>query len=135
MSNPNTAANRTPYFSLSSAARFWEPRRLFYNFILTTTAIFWIITTWPHFRSAIALSSLAKLFVLALFANLCYSAAYFADLGIQRLPNLLRHRYRWILWTLGTIFAIMIESYWINDEIYPDFNNALAIFLQSSILC
>src|ERR1700685_1856863 len=123
MSDPNIAANSNPSFSLSSAARFWEPRRAFYNFILAATAIFWTIMTWPHFRSAIALSSLAKLFVLALFANLGYSAVYLADLGIQHLPDLSRHRYRWILFALGTVFAIMIESYWINDEIYPDFNN------------
>jgi hypothetical protein len=135
MSDPNVAANRNTSFSLSSAARFWETRRLFYNLVLTATAIFWTISTWPHFQSAIALSSLAKLFVLALFANLCYSAAYLADLGIQQLPDLSHHRYRTILWALGTICAIIIESYWINDEIYPDFKNALATFLRSSLLC
>ncbi len=134
MPDPNIAANENTSFPLPSAARFWEPRRPFYNLILTATAIFWTITTWPHFRSAIAPSSLAKLSVLALFANLCYSAAYFADLGIRQFPNLSLHRYRWILWVLGTIFAITIESYWINDETYPDFNNALATFLRSPIL-
>lgn len=134
MSDPNISANGTRSFSLSSAAHFWEPRRLFYNLILIATAIFGTIITWPHFRSALTLSSLAKLFVLALFANLGYSVAYFADLGIQQLPDFSRSRYRWILFALGTIFALIIESYWINDEIYPDFNHAVT-FLRNSLLC
>lgn len=134
MSDPNVA-NRNRSFSLSCAARFWEPRRLFYNLILIAVAIFWTIVTWPHFRPAVALSSLAKLFVLALFANLGYTVAYLADLGIQQLSSSSQPRCRLLLWALGTIFAIVIESYWINDEIYPDFDNAVVTFLRSSILC
>jgi len=26
---------------------------------------------------------------------------------------------RWILWLVGTLFAIVFENYWIADEIYP----------------
>jgi hypothetical protein len=31
-------------------------------------------------------------------------------------------RRRWILWLIGTLFAIVLASYWIVDEIYPDFH-------------
>ena len=28
---------------------------------------------------------------------------------------------RWMLFFLGSVFAMLFESYWILDEIYPDF--------------
>jgi len=31
-------------------------------------------------------------------------------------------RYRWILWLVGTLFALLLANYWIADEIYPDFH-------------
>ena len=40
---------------LAPAARFWEPRRLLYNTVLTAVALYWIHASWPHFRPAIAL--------------------------------------------------------------------------------
>jgi hypothetical protein len=106
--------------TLAGAARFWEPRRILYNAILTAVAIFWIAISWPHFRPALTLSALAPMAVLALLANLCYCAAYFPDLHLQVLlsPASLR-RFRWTLFIFGTLFAMLLESYWINDEIYP----------------
>jgi hypothetical protein len=107
-------------FSIRSATRFWEPRRLIYNAILTATALFWIIKDWTHFLPAFTWSSLGIVSVLALLANLCYCAAYLADLAIQNLlPNSKWNRTRWAIFTLGTLFAMLFDSYWINDEIYP----------------
>lgn len=135
MPNPPIAANGNTSFSLSAAARFWERGRLFYNLVLIATAIFWIVSSWPHFRPALTLASLGKVLILALLANLCYCAAYCLDLAIQQLPNAKWRRFRWILWLLGTLFAMVIASYWINDEIYPDFPNAAIVFLRSVTLC
>jgi len=106
--------------SLTNTVHFWEPRRILYNAILTAVAIFWIAISWPHFRPALTLSSVAPMAVLALLANLCYCAAYFPDLHLQVLlsPASLR-RFRWTLFIFGTLFAMLLESYWINDEIYP----------------
>ena len=28
-------------------------------------------------------------------------------------------RWRWALWFAGTLFAILLENYWIVDEVYP----------------
>jgi hypothetical protein len=73
-------------------------------------------------------SSLGIVTVLALLANLCYCAAYLADLAIQNLlPNFAWNRSRWAIWSLGTLFAIVLESYWINDEIYPYVNHAASL--------
>jgi len=105
---------------LADAARFWEPRRLFYNLILASVTVSWLIATWPHFRPAMTLTSLFLLSILALIANACYSAAYFVDIPFQLSSVANRNRLRWGLWILGTLFAFVLANYWIADEIYPD---------------
>jgi len=105
---------------LADAIRYWEPRRLGYNFALSAVLIVWLVASWPHFRPALTLSSLLLIAVLALLANACYCAAYLVDIPMQRssLGTVWRHR-RWGLWLLGTLFAIVLANYWIADEIYP----------------
>jgi hypothetical protein len=104
----------------AEAMRYWEPRRLIYNFLLTAVCVGWVVGTWPHFRPALTLSSLLPISVLALLANACYCAAYLVDIPFQRssLGTVWRRR-RWALWLLGMLFAIVLASYWIADEIYP----------------
>jgi len=111
--------------SLVGAARFWEPRRVIYNLILTAVAVFWVVKTWPHFRPAMRLDALLKLTALALLANLCYCAAYVLDIAMQQSGlgaggGATGSRARWGLWVVGTLLAMFVESYWILDEIYPD---------------
>ncbi len=116
---------------LSSPARFWELRRLVYNAILTLVVLLWLILTWPHFQLALTLSSLGKFAVLALLANLCYCAAYAADFFMQAvLPIALHRRLRWTIWVLGMLLALVVENYWIADEIYPDFPQTAAHLSQ-----
>ncbi len=106
--------------TVADAARFWEPRRLVYNSVLVAATVSWLLATWRHFRPALTLPSLAVFAVLALLANLCYSAAYLLDIPMQ-LSSLgaLWKRRRWILWLAGTAFAVALANYWIADEIYP----------------
>jgi len=81
---------------------------------------FWVLFTWPHFRPAINLNVLLLLFVLAALANICYSGAYFVELTIRGSANSVNlNRQRWLLWSMGMIFAVVLENYWIVDEIYP----------------
>jgi hypothetical protein len=107
---------------LADAIRFWEPRRIFYNFALSVVAVAWLVGTRPHFRVALTLPSLLLLVILALLANACYCAAYLVDIPMQHsaLAAVWRRR-RWVLLLAGTLFAILLECYWIADEIYPDF--------------
>jgi chromate transport protein ChrA len=106
--------------SLSAAARFWEPRRILYNLILLAVVLTWLFANWQHFRPGFSLFHGFQILVLALLANACYCAAYLADLFIQTLLSAsARDRTRWILWTIGTIFAFVLTNYWIADEIYP----------------
>jgi len=58
--------------------------------------------------------------VLAALANVCYSAAYPADLLLQ--ASAFRSRWRSqkrLVWLAGTLFGVVLECYWIADEIYP----------------
>jgi hypothetical protein len=108
--------------SFADAMRYWEPRRLVYNLVLIAVTFAWIAGTWPHFRPALTLSALPPMAVLALLANVCYCAAYLVDIPFQRSSlGAVWKRRRWGLWLVGTLFAIVLASYWIVDEIYPDF--------------
>lgn len=105
------------------AIRFWEFRRLFYNLVLATASIAWLVATWPHFRPAFTPATLAPLTFLVLLANACYCAAYLVDIPMQcSALSIAWKRHRWILWLVGTLFALLLTNYWIADEIYPDFH-------------
>ena len=120
---PGTSPSDTFRGVLADAVHFWEPRRILYNAALAAVTAFWVVASWPHFRPALTLSSLLPMVFLALLANLCYCAAYLVDIPIQRsLVSINWRRWRWGLWVLGTLLAILLASYWINDEIYPDFH-------------
>jgi len=103
----------------TNAIRYWERGRVGYNLILAAVVIGWLVLTWPHFRPAFTWPSLAALLVLAVFANVCYCAAYFTDVAMQlsSFRDIWRRR-RWVLWLTGTLFAILLTNYWIADEIY-----------------
>ena len=102
------------------AVHFWEPRRLLYNLVLIAVVLNWLLSFWFHFRPAITFFSLFQLSVLALLANVCYSAAYVVDIPMQcAARGALWKRLRWALWLMGTFLAVMFANYWIADEIYP----------------
>jgi hypothetical protein len=104
----------------ADAMRFWELRRLLYNFVLCAVVVAWVVGTWPHFQPMFEPHSLLLLAVLALLANVCYCAAYLVDIPMQRTATggMWRRR-RWALWMGGMLLAILLANYWIADEIYP----------------
>lgn len=113
------SAKPSPRFG--EAVRFWEPRRAWYNAALFIVVLLWVGLTWPHFRPAFTLDALGKMLVLALLANVCYSAAYLVEVVIQAVSSdIARRRFRWAVWILGMLLALLFENYWIADEIYPD---------------
>lgn len=105
---------------VADAMRFWELRRLIYNFVLCVVVVAWVAATWPHFRPMFETHSLLLIAVLALIANVCYCAAYLVDIPMQcsAIGGLWRRR-RWTLWLAGMLLAILLANYWIADEIYP----------------
>ena len=104
----------------NSAWGYWEARRLAYNGALALVALGWLGLTWPHFRPAFNLRAAGALLVLAVLANVSYSAVYLAE-WLARLALLRATWLRWrtAVWWLGTLFALALEMYWIADEIYP----------------
>ncbi len=108
-----------PNRTLGSAVRYWELRRIPYNLALVLVAVVIVLRTWPHFEPAIAPGSIPPLAVLGLLANLCYCAAYGVELAVRSVGAAPRH-WRAAVWIAGTLLAMLIECYWILDEIYPD---------------
>ncbi|MGA3293860.1 MAG: hypothetical protein ABSE45_07750 [Candidatus Acidiferrales bacterium] len=105
---------------LTNAIRYWEPRRIIYNFVLAVVVAAWLGSTWPHFRETLTLHSLLLLFILAALANICYCAAYVADVPMQHTQfQGIWRRCRWGLWLTGMLLATVLANYWIVDEIYP----------------
>lgn len=105
---------------LNDAIRFWEPRRVTYNLVLTAVTVGWFLLGWSHFRPALHLPLMLALLVLAGLANICYCAAYLVDLPLQHSSvRAVWRRRRWWLWLAGVLLAALLASYWINDEIYP----------------
>lgn len=93
---------------------------MFYNLVLSVVASTWVLATWPHFRPMPIPSSLLLLAALAFLANICYSAAYLLELPLLHTPlQAFWIRWRWSVWLLGTLLAVLFEDYWISDEIYP----------------
>jgi hypothetical protein len=109
---------------ISDAIAYWERGRVGYNLVLGAVVAGWVTLTWPHFRGALNWPSLLALFALAVLANACYCAAYLVDVPVQysSFRDLWRRR-RWVLWATGVVFAGVLASYWIADEIYPYITN------------
>jgi hypothetical protein len=106
--------------TLGDAIRFWELHRVFYNAILGAVVIGWVGLTWPRFSDSPTLEPVRFLIFAAVMANLLYSVVYFADIPLRLSDSRAgSHRWRVGLWLIGTMFAVLIENYWIADEIYP----------------
>jgi hypothetical protein len=115
-----STGNEKPHREPALSIRFWERGRLLYNAILLVIVLLWVVLSWPHFRPSLTLGSLIAMGVLAVLANACYSSAYLAELGMRlALPSASLRRFRWVVFVLGTAFAILLANYWIADEIYP----------------
>ena len=94
---------------VTDSIRYWEPRRLLYNAVLAVVVIgYWIAGS----SVPLSLDWMLVLFVLAVLANLCYCAAYIADLFAQysRFQGVWR-RWRWLLFMLGVVFAAVITRF------------------------
>ena len=106
--------------AVTGMIRYWELRRIWYNLALVLLCVWWVVHTWPHFEPAMTLGNLGRMLILAVIANVCYSSAYLVDLTMQASSFAPAwRRWRWLLWLAGTLFALLVATYWIGDEIYP----------------
>jgi hypothetical protein len=95
--------------------RYWEPRRISYNALLSAIVIFNFARVWPRSRVVLAPKPLGMLLVLALIANFAYTTAYLFELALDP-PS---KAYRRAAFIAGTLFAAALTWYWLVDEIVP----------------
>jgi hypothetical protein len=89
--------------------------------VLVAVVAFFVARIGPHVRALFRWGDIAALFVLAVMANVCYSAAYIADIPVQYSSfRAAWQRWRWALWLIGTLFAATLAFYWLGDEVFPD---------------
>jgi hypothetical protein len=98
--------------------RFWEPRRVLYNALLTGVVVLCAALNWQSFRAVRPGPLLLALLVLGLLANLCYSAAYLLEWPLQAANRGAGFApWRWSLWAAGTALSMLVASYWMLDEV------------------
>jgi hypothetical protein len=98
--------------SLTDAIRFWEPRRVIYNLVLSLIVVIYFMMGYPASRAALSIDFILGLFLLAVIANVAYCAAYLADIFVQ--GSAYREtwqRVRWTLFAIGTTFAAVITRF------------------------
>ena len=96
----------------TDALRYWELRRLFYNLLLAAIVAGHFIAAWPASGSTITFNGVLRLFVLAVLANIAYSAVYVADVFIQLSGfRAGRMRWRWVLLLVGFSFAAVLTHF------------------------
>jgi hypothetical protein len=100
---------------VASSLRYWEPRRFIYNSVLALVVLGHFFLAWPNSRERLSFDLLLGLFFLAVLANVCYCAAYLADLFVQ-FSGLHEawHRGRVVLLIVGTAFAAAITHFFVK---------------------
>jgi hypothetical protein len=98
--------------ALTSAIRYWEPRRLIYNAVLAAIVLIYFGRNYPATKSLISVDSILILFVLVVLANVAYCAAYVVDIFAS--ASTLRDQWqkrRWIIFLIGLLFAAVITRF------------------------
>jgi hypothetical protein len=98
---------------VTDAIRYWEPRRIVYNLILSGVVLACFVVALPLSKGMISLNFALVLFMMAVLANVAYCAAYVVDLFAQISGfRELWQKYRWLLFLVGVIFAGIITRFW-----------------------
>jgi hypothetical protein len=101
----------------ANALRYWEPRRLIYNGALAAVVLAHIVLAWPASRGKLSVDLVLGFFLLAVIANVAYSAVYVVDLFVQ-FSGLDRpwRVGRPLLLLIGTTFAAIITHFVVQGE-------------------
>jgi hypothetical protein len=98
--------------SATDAIRYWEPRRLAYNAVLTLIVLICFFMRYPASRWALSLESGFFLFILVVLANVAYCAAYVIDIFFQISGYRDQWRkYRWTVFLVGLAFAGVLTRF------------------------
>ncbi|HZN55799.1 MAG TPA: hypothetical protein VFB67_10820 [Candidatus Polarisedimenticolaceae bacterium] len=96
----------------TDALRYWELRRVFYNALLALIVLGHFYAAWPGSQAMLTLDGVLGLFLLAVLANVAYSATYVADLFIQ-FSGFRESRSTWrlVLLLVGFAFAATLTHF------------------------
>lgn len=98
--------------SITSAIRYWEPRRLIYNAVLAAIVLVYFVLGYPASRRGLIVHA-QFIFVLAVLANVAYCAAYPVDIFAQASGYRDRWlKYRWVVFAIGLLFAGVLTHFW-----------------------
>lgn len=104
--------------AITSAVKYWEPRRLLYNAVLLVVVVANYYNRTPGLRSPLTFATFEGMFVLAVIANVAYCAAYLPDVFMQL--SQVREtwlRFRWSLLVVGLGFAAVLANT-ISHEVF-----------------
>ncbi len=98
--------------AITDGLRYWEPRRIAYNAVLAAIVMGYFIANWSYAISVVSFDGVLTVFLLAVLANIAYSAAYVGDVFVQ-ISGLREawHKWRWVLWLIGTTFAAILTRF------------------------
>jgi hypothetical protein len=105
---------------IKNALRFWEPMRAAYNGVLIVVAVVEFTARLPKSRESLRADSFVALFALTVVANILYSVAYAIDVPLQIAEfGGQSRRWRWALWTIGTLFAAALAHFMLSGLFAP----------------
>ena len=105
--------------SVTAAIRYWEPRRLIYNFVLAGIVLIYFGLNYATSRSKISVD-LALLLFMAVLANVAYCAAYPVDIFVSASSYREQWlKYRWIIFVIGLLFAATITRFFALGMFQP----------------
>jgi hypothetical protein len=97
----------------TDAIRYWEPRRILYNLVLTAVVLGYFVVALPASKRIVGLDFVLFLFLMAVLANVAYCAAYVVDIFAQVSGyRELWQKYRWVLFVVGLTFAGILTRFW-----------------------
>ena len=106
------------YFT--DAIKFWEPRRVIYNSVLSVIVIVYFAAGYPFSKSVLSVDFALGLFLLAVAANVAYCAAYVVDVFVQASGfREVWQRSRWVLFVIGTTVAAIITRFMAMGMFHP----------------
>jgi hypothetical protein len=102
----------SPRDALSDAIRYWEPRRVLFNVLLAVVTGTVYMSNFPNARQVRASDLFQQLFILAVLANIAYTAAYPVDILAQMSAYRAQwRRFRWLLFLVGVVFAGILANF------------------------
>src|SRR5262245_51834742 len=107
--------------ALTSAIRYWEPRRVIYNLVLVSVVGIHAARQWLGPGLSVTTDTFLFLFLLAVLANVAYCAAYVADIPAQ-LSGFKSEwlRLRLAVFLVGLTFAAILAHYFSKSLFWPD---------------